>query len=218
MYSGIYDFHGNPMPSILQNKSRSQDMDTFVTNQDTKRMFMWRLIDAAMSVFRWDGLPEGVDERMLEWWLLRDGFCGFFYDEALKSATGNPAPEGYAVLPLMLSGEWDIYEYPQSREAYSVSGFRASLDASNSVIIFNNYLRVPMWLTIEHYASRLAEVQRSIDINVRQQRTARMIMANDKTRLSLLNAAAGVDEGKPWILATKDFDLDAFQSMDITSP
>lgn len=217
MYTGFFTPSGM-IPSIMQDGSRAQNAETFINNQDTATMFMWRLMNLAISVFKWDNLPEGVDERMLEFWLLRDGFVGFFYDEALKSDERRRAPEGYAVLPMMIQGQWDIYEYPRDRRAYAVNGFNYECTEDNSVIIFQNYLRVPMWLTLWQYAFRLAETQRTIDINCKQQRTARVIRCSDDQRLTYLNAAKEVDEGRPWVHGDKNFDLDAFQVFDITTP
>lgn len=218
MYTGMFMPSGQVPPGIMQDGRRAQDAETVLSNNDTVTMFMWRLMDIGMSVFEWKGLPRGVDERMMEFWLMRDGFVGFFYDEALKSDEKRRAPEGYAVLPMMLQGQWDLYEYPRDRRAYSVNGFQYDCDESNSVIVFNNYLRVPMWLTIWQYAYRLASVQRSIDVNMMQQRTARVIRCDERQRLTYLNAAKEVDEGRPWVCADKNLDLDGFQVFDLTTP
>lgn len=218
MYTGMFMPSGEVPPGIMQNGRRAQDAQTVISNNDTVTMFMWRLMNIGMSVFQWDGLPKGVDERMMEFWLMRDGFVGFFYDEMLKSDEKRRAPEGYAVLPMMLQGSWDIYEYPRDRKAYAVNGFQYDCDESNSVIVFNNYLRVPMWLTMWQYAYRLADVQRTIDVNTRQQRTARVIRCDEKQRLTYLNTAKEVDEGVPWIHGDKNLDLDGFQVFDTTTP
>lgn len=218
MYASIFTPSGMVPPTITQNGKRAQDAQTIISNNETATMFMWRLMNLAISVFKWDNLPKGVDERMLEFWLLRDGFVGFFYDETLKSDEKRRAPEGYAVLPMMISGQWDMYEYPRDRRAYAVNGFQYQCTEDNSVIIFQNYLRVPMWMTLWQYAFRLAEVQRTIDINCKQQRTARVIRCDEKQRLTYLNAAKEVDEGRNWVLGDKNLDMDAFQVFDITTP
>lgn len=218
MYTGMFLPSGMVPPGIMQDGQRAQNRETFLTNQDTATMFMWRLMSAAISVFDWKNLPKGVDERMLEFWLLRDGYVGFFHDEDLKKDEKRRAPEGYAVLPMLLQGDWDMYEYPRDRKAYSVNGVNYDCTEDNSVIIFNNYLRVPMWLTLWQYAQRLAEVQRTIDINCKQQRTARVIRCDEKQRLTYLNAAKEVDEGRNWVHGDKNLDLDAFQVFDITTP
>lgn len=217
MYTGLLLPNGK-VPSISGNRQRAQDMETFVSNQDTKWMFLSRLMNLAISVFEWKNLPRGIDSRMLEWWLLRDGFAGFFFDEALKSDERNRAPEGFAVLPMVMSGSWDIYEYPRDRRMYAVNGFNYTATEDNSVIIFNSYLRAPMMPVLDMYASRLAESQRTVDINIRQQRTARVIRCDEKQRLSYLNAAKEVDEGRNWVHGDKSLDLNDFQVFDITTP
>lgn len=216
MYTGLYGPDGRP--GIMQDGSRQQDLETMVTNQETERMYMQRLLNLGMSVFRWENLPEGVDERMMEYWLLRFGFVGFFHDEQLTYDDRRRAPEGYAVLPLMLHGEWDIYEYPRERTAYSTNGFNYQLTEENSVIVFNTYLRAPMMPVIRQFAHRLADAQRTIDVNVRQQRTARVIRCDERQRLTYLNAAKEVDEGRPWIHGDRNLDLGAFQVFDVSTP
>lgn len=218
MYTGIYTPSGMVPEGIFRNGDRAQDAETFINNQDTATMYMWRLMEIAISSFKWTGLPEGVDQRMLEFWLLRNGFVGFFYDEDLKKDEKRRAPEGYAVLPMTINGQWDIYEYPRDRRAYAVNGFQYECTEDNSVIIFNNYLRVPMWLTLWQYAFRLAESQRTIDVNMRQQRTARLMLCDEKERLSLLNLSKEVDEGKPWIHGNKNLNIDAYQTFDMSTP
>lgn len=218
MYTGIFTPSGMVPPGIMQDGARAQHGETFLNNQETATMYMWRLMDLAMSVFNWKNLPEGVDERMLEFWLLRDGFVGFFFDEMIKSDDKRRAPEGYAVLPLMIQGTWDIYEYPKERKAYAVNGFNYECNEENSVIIFNNYLRVPMWNTLWQYAWRLADAQRTVDINIRQQRTARLIRCDERQRLTFKNIAAELDEGQAWLLLDKNVDVNNLEVLDLTTP
>lgn len=218
MYTGFFMPNGSQPPTIMQNGKKAQDAENFFTNQDTEIMYLWRLMNLSISVFKWENLPEGVDERMLEFWLLRDGFCGFFYDEMLKSDDRHRAPEGYAVLPMMIQGQWDMYNYPRERTAYAVNGHNYKCTEENSVLIFNNFLRVPMWFTLHQYAHRLADVQRTIDVNVTAQKTPKIVRVQEKKRLTLLNFAKQVDEGKPWIFGDKSIDLDDIQVLDTSAP
>lgn len=218
MYTGIFMPDGSIPPGILNKKDRAQSAETAIDNMETVKMYMWRLMEIAISVFKWTGLPKGVDERMLEWWLLRDGFCGFFYDEDLKADNKRRAPEGYAVLPMRIGGQWDMYEYPTDRTAYSTNGLQVPCDETNSVLIFNNFLRVPMWLTLWQYAWRLAEAQRTVDINMRQQRTARVVVSDEADKLTWLQITKDADEGKPWILAYKGLDLNQLKVLDTAAP
>ena len=208
------------MNGIMFNGEQAQDAENVMMNESTYYMYLWRLMDLAMSVFEWKNLPKGVDPRMLEMWLMRNGFCIFFYDEDLKSSTladGN-APEGYAVLQGFISGPWDMYNYPTQRRAYAVNGLNVDLDETNSVIIFNDYLRVPMFQTLSLYAQRLAEIDRTIDINVMNQKTPKIIRCNDKQRLTFRNLMMQAQGNTYWIFADKNVDMKDIDVLDVTAP
>lgn len=210
----------NDVFSVLKVGARAQKAENFLNNQDTYNMYFYRLLDLAMSVFKWKNLPAGVDERMLEYWLLTNGFCVFFYDEDLKKSplAGNKAPEGYAVLQAMINGQWDMYNYPKERRAYAVNGMNIQLTEKNSVLIFNNYIRVPMLFTLNQYAHRLAECDRTIDVNVMAQKTPKIIRCSDKQRLSFKNIAMQVDGNMYWIFGDKSISTDDIEVLDVSAP
>lgn len=206
--------------NIMQNGNRMQDITNVNLNQSTYQMYMWRLLDLAMSVFAWENLPKGVDARMLELWLLQNGFCVFFYDEDLKLSkdTELNAPEGYAVLQAMIAGQWDMYNYPRERRAYAVNGLNIPLNETNSVLIFNDYLRVPMWQTLSLYAQRLAEIDRTIDINVQAQKTPKIIQTTDAQRLTFKNLMMQVEGNNYWVLVDKSLNLKDINVLDLSNP
>ena len=219
MYDGMFMPDGSVPPGIMQNGKRSRNKENFQLNQASYRSYMGRLMELAMSVFEWSGLPEGVDVRMLEYWLMRDGFVAFFHDPDL--ATGKDAdnaPEGYAVLPCLLQGEFDMYSYPRERTAYAVNGLNVPLNEDNSVLIFNNYLRVPMFETLHLYAMRLAELDRTIDVNVQGQKTPKVISSKDAQRLSFENLVMDVQGNSYWVLADKSLDLKDVNVLDLSVP
>lgn len=219
-FCGITDASGNPIkPNIMMNGTLHEDFDNFVNDRDTYYMYYYRLLEIAMSVFEWKNLPEGVDERQLEWWLLVNGYCLFFYDEDLKTGRDKlNAPEGYAVLQCTLSGEWNMYMLPTWRHAYSVDGINVDLDESNSVIIFNNYLRTSMILTLRQYAWRLANADRTIDVNVSNQKTTKIIPTDDRNRLTLKNLNMSIYGNKVYTIVDKNLDLNTLQPIDLTVP
>ena len=203
---------------IMQNGSRAQDGLNAYMNRASYDMYLFRLMDLAMSVFKWDNLPEGVDERMLEYWMLMNGFCLFFHDDDLKYASDNRAPEGYAVLPAMISGQWDMYNYPRERRAYAVNGLQVDCDESNSVLMFNDYLRVPMWPTLELYARRLSEIDRTIDVNVRNQKTPKIFRGTEQQRLTFSNMMKKIEGNEYWIWTYKGIDPNQIEILDMPVP
>lgn len=218
VYTGLRMPDGSMPPGIMQNGNRAQDSENTVMNNASYLMYLWRLMDLAMSVFEWKNLPKGVDPRMLEMWLLQNGFCVFFYDEDLKYATYDEAPEGYAVLQCMIAGHWDMYNYPIERRAYAVNGLNVELDETNSVLIFNDYLRVPMFPTLQLYAQRLAEIDRTIDVNVMAQKTPKIIRCDEKQRLTFKNLAMEIQGNVYYIMSDKNVDLKDIDVLDTSSP
>lgn len=217
---GLRGPDGNPFGDIMRNGSKSQDAENVTMNENTYYMYLWRLMDLAISTFEWKNLPEGVDPRMLEFWLMRNGFCVFFYDEDLKSNTlaENNAPEGYAVLQALINGPWDMYNYPTMRRAYAVNGLNVDLTEKNSVLIFNDYLRVPIYPTLQLYAQRLAEIDRTIDVNVMNQKTPKIIRCDEKQRLTAQNMMKEVQGNVYWIMGDKNIDLKSVDVLDVSAP
>lgn len=218
LYAGLRMPDGSIPPSIMQNGNRARDRENVVMNNTSYLMYLWRLLDLGMSVFEWKNLPKGVDARMLEMWLLQNGFCVFFYDEDLKYSTYDEAPEGYAVLQCMIAGKWDMYNYPMDRRAYAVNGLNVELDETNSVLIFNDYLRVPMFPTLQLYAQRLAEIDRTIDVNVMAQKTPKIIRCDEKQRLTFQNLAMEIQGNVYYIMSDKNVDLKDIDVLDTSAP
>ncbi|MBO5823504.1 MAG: hypothetical protein J6Q93_00930, partial [Prevotella sp.] len=62
----------------VQNQNETMNMASYYKE-------LYQLVNIAISTFEWKNLPEGVDERQMELWLLCNGYVIFFYDESLRS-------------------------------------------------------------------------------------------------------------------------------------
>ena len=99
-------------------------------NNSTFLQYYNRLVELSISMFDWKNVPDSIDIRYLELALFGDGKAVFFYDEDL----------GYLALRCMIQGKLNVYRIPIKRRAYASNGYNRQLDASNSVIIYNNFL------------------------------------------------------------------------------
>lgn len=196
---------------------KANENENVALNEATYTSWLYKFINVALSVYEWEGLPAGIDQRQLEMWLLTRGYVIFFYDEALKDDTGKRAPEGYAVLEGVAYGEWDLYNIPNERRVYAPMGFQRKLDETNSVIMFHNQMRTPEIFTYELYARRIAELDRTIDVNVMSQKTTKVIRCDDKQRLTWKNIAMQYDGNVYTILADKSIDLKDLEVLDLSS-
>lgn len=171
--------------------------DSLWKNNDSWYYYATRLTELAISMFEWKNLPDTIDERYLELVLFRNGMAVFFEDEAL----------GYLALQCMNNGYFDLYGIPRKRRAFAINGYQKRLDEKNSVIIYNNRIHTNGIEPVEYYARRLWDLDRTIDINCRAQKTPILLQCDENVRLSLENAYMQYDGNKPVICADKTIDF-----------
>lgn len=196
------------MPRRQKNLQNSQFWESEKINNATYIMYYNRLCELAIASFKWHNLPPTVDERFLELSLLTDGKAIFFYDDAI----------GYLALRLMLGGEMDLYDIPTERTAYGSNGYNEKLTSDNSVIIFNNMLHTNQQLEIELYARRLWDLDRTIDINARAQKTPILITCEQEQRLTMANIYMKYDGNIPVIYGDKNLNPNAIKVLTTNSP
>ena len=196
---------------------KAVENENAMLNVATYNAWLYKFLNVALSVYEWEGLPAGIDQRQLEMWLLTRGYAIFFYDEALVDDPGKRAPEGYAVLQGVAYGEWDLYDIPNDRRVYAPMGFQKDLDETNSVIMFHNQLRTPEVFTYEMYARRIAELDRTIDVNVMAQKTNKVIRCDDRQRLTWRNLVMQSEGNVYTILADKSVDLKDLEVLDLSA-
>lgn len=176
-------------------------------NNSTFLQYYNRLTDLCISQFEWTNLPPTCDARFLELALFADGMAVFFKDEIL----------GYLTLQCMIGGPLDVYRIPIIRRAYASNGYNMELDNTNSVIVFNNSLHINSLLDIEMYSRRLYEIQRAIDINVKGQKTPKILCCDENQRLTLVNLLKKYEGNEPFIFGKKGLNQ-LIESVDISSP
>lgn len=217
-----------------------QFWDSANKNTLTHQYYLARLSELAMSMFDWKGLPETIDPRFLEYTLFYEGAAIFFKDEDLqvigKGITTEKNKEeiivenngldvhkydtkgSYLALQVMLGGDLDVYRVPRHRTAYSVGYQYPNLTQDNSVIIWNNMLRMPEYPRMMFYAQKLYEIDRTIDVNVKAQKTPVAIICNENERLTMKNVYEQYDGNQPFIYASKDLDLGQITSIKTDAP
>jgi hypothetical protein len=165
-------------------------------------------MEFAINMFEWRNLPPTVDERFLELTLYEKGYCLYFNDEVV----GNLA------LTCTIGGMLDVYRIPTERRAFAVNGYNKICTSQDSVLIFNNYLHTPTILTIELFARRLYEIERTIDVNVKAQKTPTLVLASEQQRLTMKNLYMQYDGNEPFIFGDKDMEFDGIKCLKTDAP
>jgi hypothetical protein len=165
-------------------------------------------MEFAINMFEWRNLPPTVDERFLELTLYEKGYCLYFNDEVV----GNLA------LTCTIGGMLDVYRIPTERRAFAVNGYNKICTSQDSVLIFNNYLHTPTILTIELFARRLYEIERTIDVNVKAQKTPTLVLASEQQRLTMKNLYMQYEGNEPFIFGDKDMEFDGIKCLKTDAP
>lgn len=189
-----------------------------------ERMYMRLLTELAANRFKWEGLPESVDQRFLEMTLYYRALSVFYYDNdfnAYLSLEGGG--QGYVdVLKNPTSFTTIGNEYvsktlkayrPQKAESYTPEAAKRT-----AIPIWANYVRVPDWDIVQIYSQRLAELDMTIEINSRNARRNKVVVTSENTKLSVVNFARQVDEGNNVIQVQADGplqDLGFIQAVDM---
>lgn len=192
-----------------RNKGNGLFGESAVMNNATYIQYFNRLVELSVSMFEWQGLPETVDPRYLELHLFQNGSMVYFRDEVM----------GDLCLDCIANGQFDVYGNPISRRAYSsYNQYQKTLNESDSVIIWNNYLRQPSVLDVKMFAKRLYNLDRIIDVNANAQKTPVLVQGTEKQRLTLVNLYKEFDGNAPFIFGDKNLDLNSLRAISTNAP
>ena len=180
-------------------------------NDLTFRDYYNRLSLLAKSVFKWNNLPNGIDEKWIEKYLFSEGKCMFFKDfekgfMVAKCNDGgvlNPYDEPTLLRPVATNYESIVRDYENNTEC---------------VLIRNNDEMLPTRSTIKLYAYRLADISRTIDINIAAMKTPVLITCTEKQRTTLKNVYRQWNGNEPVIFGSKDLDLSGINVLKTDAP
>lgn len=168
-------------------------------NNETYIDYLDRLKLLATSLFTWKGLDEVAGKgasRFLELALYDFGRACFIKDDEL----------GYMALRVNPSDTLNVYQLPTKVQAWSI-GYQKQFDFDEVVYIMNNELQIPTARTINQFAYRLYETERTIDVNLIAQKTPVLIEGDTKTILTLKNVYMQYSGNTPFIFGNKQFDM-----------
>lgn len=172
---------------------------SMIVNNKTMIDYLDRLRMLATSLFTWENLDKIAGtgaSRFLEQSLYDFGRACFVKDEKL----------GYLALRVNPSDKLNVYNLPTKVEAWSI-GYNKHFDFDDIVYIMNNELQKPTVRSLELFAYRLYETERTIDVNLNAQKTPVLIEGDSKTILTLENVYMKYSGNIPFIFGNKQFDL-----------
>lgn len=191
-------------------KIKQYDKLTEQLNIETYFDYFNRLSLIAQSIFKYENLPNFINEKWIEKYLFEFGSCVFFNDRNL----------GFIVTKFNNVGNLNNYDEPTQIRPFGTNYTTDEnlINNENCVIIRNNALSIPTVNTVNLYAIRLTEISRTIDVNINAQKTPVLIKCSDKQKLVLKNAYKQWDGNSPVIFADKSLDMATFNVLKTDAP
>ena len=180
-------------------------------NNMTYTEYYYRLKLISKALFKWENLPNGMEERWIENYLYSFGGCVFFKDEKL----------GFMVAQIASTGRPNYYNDPtRIRPIFYNMTYEGKqlINNHNCIVIRNNDDMIPTKPTIIFYATKLANIERTIDVNINMQKTPLIVHTSEKQKLSYQNAVKQRDANEHVIFADKNFDMGNFDVLNTTAP
>lgn len=192
--------------------------DAMLLNNQTYIDYLERMKKICLSMFEWTGLPDSMNARFLEMCLYYNGQASLLYDDDYGYINTMCSDGGYINI-YGLPTELNCYSYRfnQRRSLYMTD--TGEEKGKECILVMNNYERIPTSATIELFAYRLAEAQRTADVNIKAQRTPILITTDQKQYFTLKKMYEEYDGNTPAIFADKNvITPDALKSLKTDAP
>ena len=205
--------------NTLKKKGLSAEFeDAQLMNSFTYNDYLERMKKICLSMFEWQNLPDTMNARYLEMCLYYKGQAALLKDDTYGFINTQAADSGYINiygLPTLLNC-WS-YSYNSQRNLYVPDSDDTEQDSC--ILVMNNFERVPTCATIELFAKRLAEAQRTIDINLAAQRTPCLVLTDKNQEFTLRQMYTQYEGNSPVIYANKDqLNPEAIKTIDTQAP
>lgn len=166
---------------------------------------MQRMTLMAMSVYKWEGLPEGIPARFLERELMFKGCFGFY----------ESPDKGLIAGGLSANGNFNGYFEPTAYDLLTAGGTYTGIKAEDLEICENNVLRLPTAIELQQHAYKIYSAEQTLKLNLNALKTPTLITASQKTKLSMMNIEKDLEEYEIAIHGFDQFNADNIKAIDL---
>ena len=207
------------MRNFKKKAPKSEFKDAVLLNDASYFDYLDRMRKIALSMFEWQGLPDSMNARYLEMTLFYKGQAGLLYDKDYGFINTQATDSGYInIYGLPSRIQCYSYRYNEMRDLY-IKGSGEPKD-KEAILVLNNYDRTPTATTLQLFAYRLAQAQRTADVNIMAQRTPILLTTDQRQEFSMRKLYEQYDGNTPVIWADKNSGLnpDAVRAIKTDAP
>lgn len=207
-----------------QIRGHSQFKDTMLMNTRTYVDYVDRFKKVAVSLFDWKNLPPSMDARFLEKSLYYLGTAALLKDPERGFINLKATPDNRLnMYDLPIGIRCWSHDFSKNRKVYmglEPEDITEKDRKTYAILVMNNVDMIPTAPTLELFCQRLAEVQRTIDINVKAQKHPYLLVTKgDNQLLTIKNVLARLDDNE-WAVITDEniSTLDGIKCLDVKAP
>lgn len=208
MLNGFNNYYINGITK-KNNTTLKQSMEyANMKNNETYILYYNQLVEYSLNMIEWINLPKEIDVRFMEMVLQYVGF-GVFYKDSIN--------DKYYFSQVAMTGHLDRYMNPSKYNAFGIDMKNVELTPKNSVICYNNKMRIPNVLKLTNYAERLSDIQRTIDIALFHEKVPYFIECNEKETVSIKQLFQKITNNEPLVISKKPLNQQPLNVINTTS-
>ena len=162
-------------------------------NERAYLKYMTWICKLAINRFRWVGLPETCNVRVLESTLLMNGIASICMPNDV---------DVWCSLPCAVQAPLSIYGDPVIWHCIGINGDSFDSSVGRGAIVYNSKARMGIWNAIQLYARKLAHYDRTEDINLAAQKTPWLLTTDDEHKRDLINILNQIAVGEIAVAGT----------------
>lgn len=190
-------------------KNNYKFIDSKIMNEASFIDYLERFRKLALSIFEWVNLPSSMDSRYLELSLYEDGQCALLKDKKYGFINTKCTGSGLNIYGLPSVLDCYSYDYQTRRSLYTglpkiqSEAMLEYMENNEAILVKNNWDRTPTMGSMELFAYRLAEADRSCDVNIKGQKFPIIILVDEKSRVLMENLYNQYNGNQPFIFGDK---------------
>lgn len=149
--------------------------------------YFTQFFNLSLNIFKWENTNE-IESRFIERTLIENGYCFVYSDPDY----------GLVCMPCTTVG-LNIYNEPTQIQITSPL-INRTLNASDGVLIYNNYTKTGLLPIIMNYVDRLTEIETTINTNIFLQKIPYILVGDKKIEKSIREVASQITSNEPIII------------------
>lgn len=201
-------------------KKNKKFFESLALNNETFYDYLDRFRRIALARFEWVNLPESMDSRWLELTLYNYGKASVLKDETLgiintKCANNNRLN----IYGLPTDLHCFSFEYDTERVLFTgINELNGNDELKEAVLVMNDIDMIPSVNSMTLFAMRLAECDRTNDVNIKALKYPIIIVTSENQRLTVENLYEQYDGNKPIIFGDTMQLVENFKCIDTKAP